>query len=139
MCCDRSCMSEQWATIQWCMVAQYSDVQDLSRHTIPRHLQDTAVPLYPHHYSYSLNYYTGCIISLPYQCRCYHYRIYAPLSQCQMPRQLQDATLPLHPRYDSPTLQFTVLGSSLSISTASLPHICTHTTTPDLLLHNARL
>jgi hypothetical protein len=31
----------------WCMVAHCSNMQDLSRRTIPRHLQDTALPLHP--------------------------------------------------------------------------------------------
>jgi hypothetical protein len=35
----------------WCMIAHSSDMQDMSQHMIPRHLQDTAFPLYHHHYS----------------------------------------------------------------------------------------
>jgi hypothetical protein len=36
----------------WCIVAHSSDMQDLSWHTIPRPIQDTALPLPPCHYSY---------------------------------------------------------------------------------------
>jgi hypothetical protein len=111
----------------------------MSRHTIPRRLRDTALPLYPRHYSYSSIYYTGLIIPTSYQYRRTPYRIHAPLSRCRMTRRLQDTTLPSHPRYDSPIPRFTMPGSSLSIPTASLPHIRTHTVTPDPLPHNARL
>jgi hypothetical protein len=71
-----------------CMVAHCSNMQDLSRRTIPRRLQDTAPPS--------------------------------------------------HPRYDSPIPRFTMPGASFSIPTASLPHIRTHTATPDPLPHYAR-
>jgi hypothetical protein len=100
-----------------CMVAHCSDMQDLSRHTIPRHLQDTEVPLYPRHYSYSSNYYTGLIIPMLYQYRRYQCRIYPSLSRCAIPRRLQDTALPSYPRYDSPIPRFTMPGSSLSIPT----------------------
>jgi hypothetical protein len=79
-----------------CMVSHCSDMQDLSRHTILRHLQDTEVPLYPRHYSYSSNYYTGLIIPMLYQYRRYQCHIYPSLSRCAIPRRLQDAALPLH-------------------------------------------
>jgi hypothetical protein len=79
-----------------CMVAHCSDMQDLSRHTIPRHLQDTEVPLYPQHYSYSSNYYTGLIIPMLYQCQHYQCCIYPSLSRRAIPRRLQDTALPLH-------------------------------------------
>jgi hypothetical protein len=78
------------------MVAHCSDMQDLSQHTIPRHLQDTEVPLYPRHYSYSSNYYTGLIIPMLYQCRSYQGRIYPSLSKHAIPRRLRDTALPLH-------------------------------------------
>jgi hypothetical protein len=78
------------------MVAHCSDMQDLSRHTIPRHLQDTEVPLYPRHYSYSSNYYTGLIIPTLYQYRRYQCRIYPSLSRHAIPRWLQDTALLLH-------------------------------------------
>jgi hypothetical protein len=79
-----------------CMVAHCSDMQDLSRHTILRHLQDTKVPLYPRHYSHSSNYYTGPIIPMLYQYRRYQCRIYPSLSRRAIPRRLQDTALPLH-------------------------------------------
>jgi hypothetical protein len=78
------------------MVAHCSDMQDLSRHTILRHLQDTEVSLYPRHYSYSSNYYTGLIIPMLYQYRRYQCCIYPSLSRRAIPRWLQDTALPLH-------------------------------------------
>jgi len=59
-----------------CIVAHCSNIQDLSWCTIPRHLQDTAVPLHPRHYSYSSNYYTGLIITPHY---------YSPIPQLTTP------------------------------------------------------
>jgi hypothetical protein len=121
------------------MVAHCSDMQDMSRGRIPRRLRDTALPLYPRHYSYSSIYYTGLIILTPsYQYRQTPYCIHAPLSRCRMLRHLQDTALPSHPCYDSPIPPFIMRGLSLSIPTASLLHIHTHTATPDLLPHNAR-
>jgi hypothetical protein len=127
------------ASLRRCMVSHFSDMQDLSQHTILRHLQDTEVPLYPCHYSYSSNYCTGLIIPTPYQYRCYQCHIYPSLSRGTIPRRLQDTAVPSHPRYDSPIPRFTMPGSSLSIPTALLPHIRTHTATPDPLPHNTRL
>jgi hypothetical protein len=61
------------------MVAHSSDMQDLSCHTILRHLRDTTVPLHPRQYSYSSNYDTKPIITPPYQYRRTPYRIHAPV------------------------------------------------------------
>jgi hypothetical protein len=90
-----ACNTEM-ATGHRCMVAHCSDMQDPSRHTILRQLQDTEVPLYPRHYSYSSNYYTGLIIPMLYQCRCYQGRIYPSLSRHAISRRLQHTALPLH-------------------------------------------
>jgi hypothetical protein len=93
------------------MVAHSSDMQDLSQHMIPRHLQDTALPLPLCHYSsiprsITLESSSSCLINANRLITAYmhHYRCIVAHSldmQVSSPhmilRHLQDTALPVSP------------------------------------------
>jgi hypothetical protein len=110
------------------MVAHSSDMQDLSQHMIPRHLQDTALPVSPCHYSSIPRCITpessvSCPINADglhttymhhYCCMVAHsLDMQDPLPHT-IPRPLQDTALPLSPYHRSYILRGTTPDSSLS-------------------------
>jgi hypothetical protein len=128
-----------------CMVAHSLDMQDPLPHTILRHLQDTALPVSPCHYSSIPRCITpessvSCPINADGLLTVYihHHRCMVvhsldmqdPLPHT-IPRPLQDTALPLSSCHRSYILRCTTLDS--------LPHTGTITATPELLPHEARL
>jgi hypothetical protein len=133
------------------MVTHSSDMQDLSQHTIPRHLQDTALPVSPCHYSSIPQCITpessvSCPINADGLLTAYmhHYCCMAAHSldmQDPLPhtitRPLQDTALPLSPYHHSYILRGTTPDSSLShhsntdgLVTAYRHHYCNTGTAP---------
>jgi hypothetical protein len=108
------------------MVAHSSDMQDLSQHTISRHLQDTALPLPLCHYSIPRSITPeeeSCLINANrlitaymrhYPCMVAHSLDMQDPSPHMIPRHLQDTALPLSPCHCSYILRSTTPDSSLS-------------------------
>jgi hypothetical protein len=138
-----------------CMVAHSSDMQDLSHHTIPKHLQDTALPLPLCHYSsiprsITLESSLSCLINTDriitiymhhYCCMVAHSFDMQYPSPHTIPRHLQDTALP-----SSFAITLILLNAqhwthhyhAISTPTDSLPHTGTITVTLELLhLHSS--
>jgi hypothetical protein len=137
-----------------CMVGHSLDIQDPSLHTIPRHLQDTALPVSLCHYSSISQCITpessvSCLINAngpPTVHMHHHHHMVAHSLDMQdpsphmIPRHLQDTALPVSPYHCSYILQCTTPDSSLIATPMdSLPHTDTITVTPELLPHDSRL
>jgi hypothetical protein len=134
-----------------CMVAHSLDMQDPSLHMILRHLQDTALPVSPCHYSSIPRRITpessvscpinadGLLTVYMHQYRCmvaHSLDMQDPLPHTIL-RPLQDTALPVSPCHCSYILQCTTPDSSLShhsntdgLVTAYRHHYCDTGTAP---------
>jgi hypothetical protein len=124
----------------YCMVAHSSDMHDPSWSMIPRHLQNTALPLHPRHYSsippgITPDFSLSCLMDINRLVT--HSSDMQDLSWCTILRHLQDTALPLSPCHYSYILCCTTPDSSLlchintnGLVTAFRHHYCNIGTAP---------